>query len=56
MPLWPYFLKPTWSGIELVALLAVGVVDHDDPRELQLLGILHVLEGRLGDASCRRTW
>ena len=34
---------------ELVPLLAVGVVDDDDTRELELLGILHVLERRLGD-------
>ena len=35
--------------IELVALLAVGVVDDGDAGQLQLLGVLHVLVGRLAD-------
>ena len=49
MPHLPYFLKPDLQWEELVALLAVGVVDDDDAGQLQLLGVLHVLEGRLVD-------
>ena len=38
MPLWPYFLEADLQRIELVALLAVGVVDDDTRASLSFSG------------------
>ena len=43
------FLEADLERIELVPLLAVGIVDDRDPGQLELLGVLHVLERRLAD-------
>ena len=42
-------LEADLQRVELVPLLAVGVVDDDDAGQLELLGVLRVLERRLGD-------
>ena len=46
-------LEADLQRIELVPLLAVGVVDDGDAGQLELLGVLRVGERRLGDRSCR---
>ena len=47
--------KPRLQGEDRVSLLAVGVVDDDDPHLPQFVGVLHALVGRGSDRLARVT-
>ncbi len=49
IPLWPYFLIANLQRINLVSLLAVGVVDDHDASLLQPFGILDIGKGSFVD-------
>ena len=49
----PVFAVTNLQRVELVALLAIGVVDDGDAGELELVGTLRVLVRRLADRLAR---